>query len=171
MFIEIFLTPFVPTKKALRLMNTNYFSALGAGPPFLFVSNEQSYAEFPYVLEVFNHTHTILFSIALIQVVQPSARKDFTTEAIFNASFHYRLTVFDLARGTGFRFETIVTSATRACLFISNICATEATVHSTWSNQHRANCICLCRSSCHHVCIPDEACIGAAVLKPNILFI
>lgn len=50
MFIGAFSTPLVFARKALRLMNTSYLAALGTGPPFLFVSNEMSYAELPYVL-------------------------------------------------------------------------------------------------------------------------
>jgi hypothetical protein len=50
-------------------MNTNYLATLGTGPPFLFVSNEPSYANLLYVHEIVNHTHTILGPIALIQVI------------------------------------------------------------------------------------------------------
>jgi hypothetical protein len=63
-------------------VNTNYLTALKTGPPFLFVHDEMLYAELPYVLEIVNHAHTILGSIALIQVVQPGARKAVTTEAV-----------------------------------------------------------------------------------------
>ena len=118
-------------------MNTNYLAALGTGPPFLFVSNEMPYTELPDVLEIVNHTHAILGSVPLIQMVQPGARKAFTTEAVLDSSFHYLLTVLDSARDAGFRFETVVTSAAGACLFISYICATEATVHSAGSDQCR----------------------------------
>jgi hypothetical protein len=115
-----------------------------------------SYAELPYVLKIVNHTHTILCSIALIQVVQPGARIAATTEAVLGSPFHYLLTVLDSARDAGFRFETVVTSATGACLLISYICATEAAVHSAGGNQPRANRICLCQSSLRHVCIPEQ---------------
>ena len=137
MFIGAFLTPLVSASKALRLMNANYLTALGTGPPFLFVSNEMSYAELVYVLEIVNHTHTILGSIALIQVVQPGARKAVTTEAVPDSTLHYLLTVLDSARDAGFRFDTVVASATGACLLISCICATEAAVHSAGSDQRR----------------------------------
>ena len=124
-------------------MNTNYLAAFGTGPPFLFVSNEMPYAKFPYVLEIVNHTHTILGSIALIQVIQPGARKAVTTEAVPDSTLHYLLTVLDLAHDAGFRFDTVVASATGACLLISSKCATEATVHSAGSDQRRSNRICL----------------------------
>jgi len=146
-------------------MNTNYLPAPGTGPPFLFVSNEMFYSEFFYILEIVNHTHTILISIALIQVIQKRARKVFTTEAILDSTGHYLLTVFDSACNAGFRFETVVTSATGACLLISYKCTTEATVHSAWSDQRRANCICLRRSSWCHVCIPVKPCMSAFVLN------
>ena len=115
-------------------MNTNDLATLGAGPFFLFVPNKMSYAKFPYAHEIVDHTHTILGSIALIQVIQRGARKAVTTEAVPDLTLHYVLTVLDSAHDTGFRFETIVTSATGAHLFISCICVTEAAVHSAGSD-------------------------------------
>jgi len=61
-----FLLPLISARNALRLMNTNYFTALRTGPTFLFISNKMSYAELTYVLEIVYHTHTIFSSIALI---------------------------------------------------------------------------------------------------------
>jgi hypothetical protein len=138
-------------------VNTNYLAAPGAGPFSLFVSNEVPYAELAYVLEIVNHTHTILGSIALIQVFQPGARKAVTTEAVPDSTLHYLLTVLDSARDAGLRFDTVVAPATGACLLISCICAAEATVHSAGSDQRRANRICLGRSFWHYVRIPAKA--------------
>ena len=146
-------------------MNTNYLPAPGTGPPFLFVSDELSYSEFIYFFEIVNHTHTILISIALIQVIQMGARKIITTEAILDSTGHYSLTGFDSAGDAGFRFKIVVTSATGTCFLISCICTTEATVHSAWSDQCRGNRICLRRFSWCHVCIPAKPCMGAFVLK------
>ena len=61
-----FLTPRIFTRKALWLMNTDYFTALRTGPPFLLIPNEMSYAGPLYVLEILDHAHAILASIALI---------------------------------------------------------------------------------------------------------
>ena len=61
-----FLFPLIFARNALRLMNTNYFTALRTGPTFPFISNKMSYAELTYVLEIVYHTHTIFSSIALI---------------------------------------------------------------------------------------------------------
>ncbi len=83
-------------------MNTNYFAALGAGPPFLFVSNKMSYAELLYVYKIVNHTHTVVGSIALIQVIQPVARKTVTTKAVPGSTLHYLLTVLDSTVDAGF---------------------------------------------------------------------
>ena len=110
-----------------------------------------SYAELLYVREIVNHTHTILGSIALIQVIQPVARKSVTAEAVPDFTSPYLLTVFDSACDAGFWFDAVVASATGACLLISCICATEATVHSTGSDQRRSNHICFCPSSRRHV--------------------
>ena len=82
-------------------MNTNYLAAPGAGPPFLFVSNELSYSDFLYVHEIVNHTHTILGPIPLIQVIQSVARKAVTAEAVIDSTLDYLLTVLDSARDAG----------------------------------------------------------------------
>ena len=103
-----------------------------------------SYAELLYVHEIVNHTHCILGSIALIQVIQPVARKPVTAEAVPDFTLPYLLTVLDSAGDAGFWFDAVVASATGACLLISCICDTETTVHSTGSNQRRSDHICLC---------------------------
>jgi hypothetical protein len=118
-------------------MNTNYLATLGTGPPFLFVSNEQPYAEFPDVLKIVNHAHAIFGSIPLIQMNQFITRKPVTTEAVLNSALHYLLTVLDSARDAGLRFENVATYAAWTCFSISYICQTEAAVHSTGSDQRR----------------------------------
>jgi hypothetical protein len=140
-------------------VNTDDLTALGTGPPFLFAFNEMPYAELPDVLQIVDHAHAILGSIALIQMVQPGAGKAFTTEAVPDSALHYHLTVFDSTRDAGFRFDTVVASATKAWFLISCVCAAEAAIHSTGSDQRRSNCIYLYRSSQHHVRISAKACI------------
>ena len=66
----VFLAPLVFASKALGLVNTNQFPALGTGPSFLFATNELPYAELADILEIADHAHAILGSIALIQVCQ-----------------------------------------------------------------------------------------------------
>jgi hypothetical protein len=148
-------------------MNTNDFTAFGTGPPFLFISNKMSYAELPYVLEIVNHTHTILRSIALIQVVQPVAGKAVTTEAVLEFIFRHLFTVLDSTCDAGFRFETVFTSATGACFFVSYICPTKATVHSARSDRNYMHRVCLCRFYLHHICTPGKASMFVSILKPN----
>jgi len=63
-------------------MNTNQLTALGTGPPFLFVSHEMSYVELLHVHEIVNHTHSIFGSITLIQMIHPVASKPVTAEAV-----------------------------------------------------------------------------------------
>jgi hypothetical protein len=118
-----------------------------------------SYAELLYVHEIVNHTHTILGSIALIQVIQPVARKPVAAEAVPDFTLLYLLAVLDQAGDAGFWFDAVVASATGACLLISCICVTEATIHSAGSDQRCANRICLCRSYLRHVFIPTKACM------------
>ena len=83
-------------------MNTHYLATLGASPPFLFVFDEISYAELPYIFKIINHTHSVFGSIAIIQVVQYNTGKAITTEAILDSTFRYFLTVLDSARDAGF---------------------------------------------------------------------
>ena len=96
------LTPLVLARKAVRLVNTEYFAALRTGPPFLFVSNELSQTELLYIHEIVNHTHAILGSIALIQVIQPVTGKAVTTETESDSTLHHILTVLDSACDAGF---------------------------------------------------------------------
>jgi hypothetical protein len=65
-------------------MNADYLAALGTGP------------------EIFDHTHAILGSIALIQVIQLVARKALTTEAVPDATSRFLLTVLDSTPDAGF---------------------------------------------------------------------
>lgn len=100
-------------------MDTNNLTALRTGPFFLFASNKISYPEPSHVYKIVDHAHTILGSIAVIQVDKIAAREAATTEAVLDFPFNYFLTVLNFARDTGFGFETVVTSATGTCLFIS----------------------------------------------------
>jgi hypothetical protein len=142
----IILTPLVLTRKALRLMDTDQLPALGTCPSFLFVSNEMSYAELPYIHEIVNHAHAIFGSIARIQATEPVARKAVAAEAIPGFILPYLLAVLDSARDAGFCFAPVVASTTGARLVLSCICSTEATVHSTGSNQRGSHRMGLCRS-------------------------
>ncbi len=89
------------TRKALRLMYTNHLAALGTSPPFLFFSYKPSYAELHNIIEIIDHTHTILSSIAIIQMIQLCARKAVTTEAVLGITFRYFLTVLNFAVRAG----------------------------------------------------------------------
>ncbi len=123
------------TKKALLIVNTHDLAANGTGPPFLFILDKMPDPELPYVFEIGNHAHAILGSIALIQFVQPGARKTVATEAVFGAAVDELFAIFDSAGATGFRFEIVISPATGACMPCSCMCAAEATVHSAGSNQ------------------------------------
>jgi len=115
-------------------MNTEYLTTFRAAPPFFFVSNEMPYAEFSNVLEIVDHVHAILGSIALIQMVHPVARKAVTREAVLDYTVHYLLTVLDFTCNAGFRFEAVVTSATGSWSLISCECKAEAAIHSKGSD-------------------------------------
>ena len=91
------LTPRVSARKTLRLVNADCLAAFGASPPFLFVSDELSYAEVPYPLKIVYHAHAVLGPVALVQVVQSGTRKAGTTEAILVSTLHYVFAVLDSA--------------------------------------------------------------------------
>ena len=115
-------------------MNAEHLTTFWAAPAFFFASDEMPYAEFFNVLEIVDHAHAVLGSIALIQIFQSGARKAVTIEAVLDFSVHYLLTVFDSARDTNFCFEAVITSATGARLLISCICDAEATIHTAGCN-------------------------------------
>lgn len=91
MFIERLLTLLIIAKMALWFINTNYFTAHGAEPVSFLIFNKTTYTELLYVFQIFNHTHIILSSIALIQMIQPAAREAITTETGFDSTCRYFL--------------------------------------------------------------------------------
>jgi hypothetical protein len=149
--------PLASAGKALRLMNTNRLTALGTGPFLPFHFYEVPDAEISYVCEVLDHTHTILRPIALIQLFKPGAGKAVATEAIVDSAFHYLFTVLDSAQDAGLRFDSVITAATGACLFVSRVGAAETTVHAAGSDQRDSKSNWLGRSAWCHVTAPANA--------------
>ncbi len=88
-------------------MDAEQLTASWAAPPLLFVSYEMSYANFFYLHKVVDHTHAILHSIALIQMLQPVAGESAATEAIPGFPFPDILTVLDPAGKAGLRFVAV----------------------------------------------------------------
>jgi hypothetical protein len=88
-----------------------------------FVSDEMPYAEFSDVLKITDHAHAVLGFIPLIQMVQPDTGEAVTTKAVLDFGGYYLLTVLDFTYDAGFRFDAVVTSATRAWFLISCECA------------------------------------------------
>lgn len=125
-------------------MNTYQLTALGTGPPFLLVFNETSYAEPLYVHEIVDHTHSILGSVTLIQVIQPVAGKVVTAEAVLGFTLQQLLTLFYSAGEAGYWFWAVVVPAAGAWILLSRIRDTETTVHPTGGNQLHSDSICLC---------------------------
>jgi hypothetical protein len=140
-------------------MNTDELTAPGTGPSFLFVSYELSYAGLLYVHEIVDHAHAILGPIALIQVIQPVAREAVTAEAVPGPALHELFTRLDPARDAGLCFDAVVAPTAGACLRVSGIRVTEATVHSAGSDQRRWNRFCPWRSSRHYVPLPVKTCV------------
>jgi len=74
--------------KTLWLVNTEHLAAHGAAPYILFVSDEFPYAQVFDICEIAYHTHAILGSIQLIQMVQLDAREALTTVAVLDFSLY-----------------------------------------------------------------------------------
>ena len=142
--LPLILTPLVLAKKALRLMDTDYLAAPGAGPPLLFLADEMPYAVLPDALQIVHHAHDIIRSISFVQIFKSGAGKAVAIETVLNVGTHQLLTVLDTALYAGFRLEAIATPAAGACLSLSDICATEAAVHSAGCDLRRTNRVCLC---------------------------
>lgn len=108
-------------------------------------------------------------------MIQPVTRKTVTVEAVPDFTLHHLLAVLDSACDAGFGFDTVVPSATGACLLISCICATEATIHSTGSDQSYVNRIFLFRFNFRHICISANVLLifwgHNAIYYYNILYI
>jgi len=115
-------------------MYTNNASAFGTSPSHLFISNKSSYSKFSYVLKIFNHAHTVSGSISLVQMFQIDTRKLVTLKTIFRFVLLKSHTVFYLASSNGDRFSDVNSSATRAFIFLPEICHTYTAVHSTWGD-------------------------------------
>jgi hypothetical protein len=60
-------------------MNTNHLTTFWTKPFLFFIPNEMSDPKFIYHFEVVNHAHSILCSVALIQLFQPGTGKFATT--------------------------------------------------------------------------------------------
>ena len=66
------------------------------------------------VLKIVDHAHAIFGSIALIQVIEPVARKSVAAETVPDFALPYLLTVLNSACDAGFWFDAVVASATGA---------------------------------------------------------
>jgi hypothetical protein len=133
--------------ETLRFVDTEDLAAFRADPSFFFVADELPYAEFSDVVEIADHAHAILGSIALVQMIEPGTGEAVAAEAVPDFGVHDLLAVFDSACDAGFRFEAVITVATGAGFLFSSVCAAEAAIHSAGRDELRGNCSCLCRSS------------------------
>ncbi len=97
------LAPFIPTGKACRSMNTNHLTTFRTKPFLFFFLNEMPDPKFIYHCEIVDHAHSIICSIALIQLFQPGTRKfattvgtilDFATSNLFAISNSASITIF-----------------------------------------------------------------------------
>jgi hypothetical protein len=69
-------------------MDTNYPTTFRANPFHFLIPNETPDPNFIYHFEIFDHAHSILCSVSLIQLFQPGAGETITTiETIFGFAF------------------------------------------------------------------------------------
>ncbi len=95
--------PFIPTRKACWLMNTNYFTAFGTNPFQFFILNEVSDPNFIYHYKIIDHAHSILGSVSLIQLFQSGAGETITTiGTILGFAFGDLFAVSDFTCSTAF---------------------------------------------------------------------
>ena len=104
-------------------MNANHLTALRAGPPFLFVSNQMSDTRFLYGSEIVEHAHPILIPVAFIQLFEPGAGKVAATAAVFVFPCDELIANLNFAGNAVGRFQVVVTSTTGACFLVSNVCS------------------------------------------------
>jgi len=84
-------------------MNTNNFTAFRTNPFLFFIPNEMSNTKFIYHFEIFDHAHSILGSVTLIQLFQPGTGKTITTiGAILDFVFGNNFALFNPASVTVF---------------------------------------------------------------------
>ena len=72
-------------------------------------------------------------------MLQPVARKPAAAEAVLDVAVTYLLTVLDSAGDAGICLRAVVAPATGAGIPVSRICPAKSTVHSTGSDQRRAD--------------------------------
>jgi hypothetical protein len=136
----------VLTIKALWLVNAENLAAFRADPSFFFGLYKIPYAEISDAFKIGDHAHAVLGSIALIQMLEPVARKAVTDKAVFGFVVHQLFAFLDFAFCAGFRFRAIVDPASWAWFPLSSECQAETAIHATRSDQLRGDCDRFCRS-------------------------
>ncbi len=127
----------------MRLMDTEDLPTVRAGPALLLSFNEMSYAGLAYVLEVFNHAHAVLGSVALIQVAKIRAGKAVATEAVLSSVLGFFIAGLNSAGNAGFRFAGVITATAGTCPPIPYISPAEPAIHPARRDQVRVKRISL----------------------------
>ena len=152
------LIPFIPTGKAYRPMNTNHITTFRAKPFLFFIPGEMSNPKFINHFEIVDHAHSILLSVALIQLFQPGTWK--TTTTIGTILAFAICDLFAISNSTSiavFWFFTVLLidhSTTWACVYFSNVSQAKTAVHSARCDQICGNCCRLFSSFwCHDLSV------------------
>ena len=109
-------------------------AAFGTSPAHLFTFNKSSYSPLSYVVEILNHAHTVSGPISFIQVFQIATGELITFKTIFRLFIFKGYTVFNSASNNRNSFIDIRRSATRAFIFLPEICHAYTAVHTAWGD-------------------------------------
>jgi hypothetical protein len=93
--------PCLATRKALWLVDTEHLTTLKTSPFLVLAPYKPPYSEFLYVRQVLNHAHSILRSIALVQMFKGLAGELVATEAELDSWSFELAAILDAATNAG----------------------------------------------------------------------
>ncbi len=130
-YLPCALVPFVSAIETFLFVNAEQLTASRTGPFCLFVPDELPDTRFLDALEVSDHAHPVFSAVALVQLLESGAGQPLTANAESGLSGGDSFTSHDFACGAICGLQVVVFSATRALVFVSDVSAAQATVHTT----------------------------------------
>ena len=114
------------------MVNIERSAAGFTGPAFPFGFNEFAYAVFPDRRKIFEHAHTVLLPVPLVQVLQPLARI-FTTAGGTEFTSH----LFACRNPTVYAAQPVRSITPAAPVLLPEKCHADRAVHAAGGNQGR----------------------------------
>jgi hypothetical protein len=111
------------------------FTAAGADPLQLLLLDKAPQSVGFNALQILNHAHPVIQTVALVQSTQAFARETRAVAAEICASAASLSAVFDFARDASLRLAAIVAAAARAGIPGAQKAATEAAIHAARRNE------------------------------------